>query len=52
MFVASKTALTHYIATFFVQREDIEDILQQTSMEALMSRPASRNGSDLLPAGR
>ena len=36
-FVASKAALTRYIATFFVQREDIEDTLQQAFTEALTS---------------
>ena len=36
-FVASRAALTRYIATFFAQREDIEDTLQQAYTEALTS---------------
>ncbi|MXY54777.1 MAG: RNA polymerase sigma factor [Gammaproteobacteria bacterium] len=36
-FVANKAALTRYIATFFVQREDIEDTLQQAFADALTS---------------
>ncbi|MYA17791.1 MAG: RNA polymerase sigma factor [Gammaproteobacteria bacterium] len=34
-FLASKAALGRYIATFFVQREEIEDTLQQAYTEAL-----------------
>ena len=36
-FVASRAALTRYVATFFAQREDIEDTLQQAYTEALTS---------------
>ena len=36
-FIANKAALTRYIATFFVQREDIEDTLQQAFADALTS---------------
>ncbi|MDA0791749.1 MAG: sigma-70 family RNA polymerase sigma factor [Proteobacteria bacterium] len=36
-FVSSRDALSRYIATFFVQREDVEDTLQQAFTEALAS---------------
>ena len=34
-FLASRAALTRYVATFFVQREEIEDTLQQAYTDAL-----------------
>ena len=34
-FLASRVALTRYVATFFVQREEIEDTLQQAYTDAL-----------------
>lgn len=34
-YLASKAALTRYIATFFIEREEVEDTLQQAYAEAL-----------------
>ena len=37
-FLTGKAALYRYIATFFVQHEEIEDTLQQTYVDALSSQ--------------
>lgn len=36
-YLASRSALSRYIATFFVEREEIEDTLQQAYLEALVA---------------